>query len=222
MTTTEHAHIQNILDDPLNDGIEGPRGVYADWLDERGHGDDRERAAFIRWQLAHPESFARQNALFDSDVDVASPMPPDFGVPQGEVTVRRGFPYSITCTLATLFGGECDCGLRVMDVATGRDIIVYRPSTCPSCKGAGRTEGIARDVFSRWPILTVNVTDFRWRFMTDDSFQASDMPGWDDDLMRAVYVAVAKGVEPKHAMSDAAVNYGRERAGLRPIAWVNS
>jgi hypothetical protein len=51
MTPTELAHIQNILDDPLNDGIEGPRGVHAhgrvrrvDWQDElRRAADDTQR-----------------------------------------------------------------------------------------------------------------------------------------------------------------------------------
>lgn len=226
MTPTELAHIQNILDDPLNDGIEGPRGVYADWLDERGHGDDRERAEFIRLQIAH-----------DHDPSVGFTWSPKWpGADLPGVVFRRGFPSSISCTLATLFGGECGrCHGRRdwFDALTGL-------GQCLDCNGDGRTEGIARDVFSRWPLTRIDLScrqpiehdSDRWGwFKHVATMDEATLPAEIWNLMTGFnnyggYPYAIKWYptrESAHAaLSRAAVNLGRERAGLRPIAWVSS
>lgn len=73
--------------------------------------------------------------------------------------VARGFVAEIRCTTATFLGGECErCGGR------GR---VYSPQAysfdnkCDTCHGTGRTEGIAAEVFSRFPVERVTLSDLQ-------------------------------------------------------------
>lgn len=252
MTPADHALVQNILDDPLNDGIEGPRGVYADWLDERGHGNDRERAAFIRDQIYGEYVEPKVEWIEDMARTIYGPSAKpcvDYGYSGGKNGVTwewvRGFPAQLSCTLATLFGGECGTcnGQRGRTIQNGgfREFSGSYPTweDCSICQGTGRTEGIARGVFSRWPITEVMLTDRE--LMRDNSpyldvrefwWVIGDIPPW---IPEPLWNLVATGPKGRRiartypsrdaalaALSRAAVNYGRERAGLRPIAWVNS
>lgn len=287
MTPADHALVQNILDDPLNDGIEGPRGVYADWLDELGHGDDRERAEFIRLQCRiaeiqrdcvcgacvklrgggqhhngpcgvarertvqtdgssrqahlrkHEREFfdAHKTRWFGDRLAILYLDGDDYTAGQyhdlTKTLVRRGFPSSISCTLATLFGGECGrCHGRRdwFDALTGL-------GQCLDCNGDGRTEGIARDVFSRWPLTRIDLScrqpiehdSDRWGwFKHVATMDEATLPAEIWNLMTGFnnyggYPYAIKWYptrESAHAaLSRAAVNLGRERAGLRPIAW---
>ena len=155
-----------------------PRLAYADWLDEFG---EPERAEFIRVQI---ELAAVQRAAKEAGAQ------PHLQGYAGRVTVlarregqlldlaamhnwvefpavwnitdwwhTRGFVSEVRCDMVTLLGGACGrCG-------GGGTIEQYEgalpDAPCPRCKGTGRTEGIAADLFARHPVTSVVVTDKR-------------------------------------------------------------
>jgi hypothetical protein len=153
-----------------------------------------------------------------------------------EFTVRRGFPSSISCTLATLFGGECGAcrGVVIVDELPEQEA---NYSYCPECKNSGHTEGIARDVFGRWPVTKTRLTcrepfnadneEWQWFRVRNRVQTPAGIPEELFDAMEGCFPAInGRFIARFHsresaltAISRAAVNLGRERAGLRPISW---
>lgn len=88
----------------------------------------------------------------------------------GMAIFRRGFVSHVACDLALLFGGLCGrCG------GDGRAHGADRPfewsadvdyGKCVVCRGRGRTNGAAADLFARHPIESVRFSDLRpWEYV---------------------------------------------------------
>jgi len=69
-------------------------------------------------------------------------------------TVSRGFVARVTAPLAVLVGGECErCGGAGETDYYRHDGGDYGIETCPSCKGTGRTTGIAAEIIKSQPVM---------------------------------------------------------------------
>lgn len=182
-----------VLENPFDDG---PRLVYADWLDEH---DSPEQAEFIRVQIElakHP--WGRR--MYDPRYSSGEPWDSlrerekrvwNFGMPgtwadalkpsfecvfcidletisrdktrDPLVVFRRGFPSSVSLTLAALCGGPCErCeGTGEHPPPSFGYAAVGQCQHCRRADGKGRVGGLAA-ALSRWPVTAVNVTDFRY------------------------------------------------------------
>ena len=158
----EAAFLRTIIDAPDDDG---PRLVYADWLEEHG---ETARAEFIRVQceLAHcrdgiescpPDSrcgrcygcVRRERAaellqrhrvgwLLELTRAIYPDAPGSAAQLAAGMTFTRGFPDHITADVATLFGDRCG-----------------------PCEGSGRAPGIAAQLYAATPVCRVVLSDKR-------------------------------------------------------------
>lgn len=152
-----------------------------------------------------------------------------------KTTISRGFVDEIECTAAEWVGGPCDMRQLYGDNGgwpwhDGPD-----PKGCPTCGGSGRVEGIARQVCERWPVTRVRLTDkeplsettrFAWYSrVRSDRRNTIEEPLWD---LLAGFIKYGDGNPfllkwypsrdaAQNALSLAAVNYGRDLAGLPPL-----
>lgn len=242
------------------------RKIFADEIQP----DEPERSEFIRVQLAYPKCFDltcecphnpngfRTGATCPKEVretweyirdglnDCGETIPGVYintrNFKGAEVTVLRGFPDSVSLTLAAFVGGPCPVcqNPRLSDILNdiGRQIGEALP--CPRCKGTHTTPGLARDLFSRWPVTAVRLVDrepmesglsnepTNWVWMhrsaeTNFQYDLQDLPSrLFDRLTRKKRFGLVrfKTKESAHAaLSRAAVDYGRELAGLPAIKW---
>ncbi len=73
---------------------------------------------------------------------------------------RRGFPSHVTLTLDALCGATCERTTRGSQCSGGEiRLLSGAIANCPRCRGTGRTEGIARELFSRCPIESLTISD---------------------------------------------------------------
>ena len=93
--------------------------------------------------------------------------------------IRRGFPYSVTLTLAAFLGSPCECTRANWEVNYVRPevpvperhlsffegtpiIFIESPqppgSCCQHCHGSGRTPGLVKEL-AKWPIERVTLSD---------------------------------------------------------------
>jgi hypothetical protein len=149
------------------------------------------------------------------------------------VVVRRGFVAEVWCGLETLLGGVC--------MSCERDGLY---SDCPMCRGTGRTEGVAKELFAAHPITAVVLTD-RGPDDTEGEYQwvgsSFGTDGWRWDIHRECIpwevftlltgfhrerlesMSLTAGryyptaVAAADALSRAAVAVGRELAKLPPL-----
>lgn len=182
MTDTERALLNAVCAAPDADE---PRLVYADFLDERGDGTDRERAEFIRCQIEHSSIPVHEcDSIYPGCfVDLSGPRPyvghnhkcrgyrPQqryielwdrhgkewFGETPVKMNVIRGFPDRIECRMYEFMGGACE---RCANGTTSEDHLNWEWGNCTACRGTGRREGLA-DVAARelWPVRRVVVSD---------------------------------------------------------------
>lgn len=249
MTDTETALLRAVREAPDADF---PRLVYADFLDENGQGD---RAEFIRHEVTLggcqwcDNKKSRTERLCDAAGDMddfdcrkfRSKFREWFNFPDlrdGMFIVRRGFPDRVTLTTAQFMGGpcgRCDGGSAQVftpgnyDQQTG----VWR-AHCPACHGTGQAPGLARELFERWPITGVRLSDREpMRTRAGNFIWHSRMPGPDaaDELPSELFDILGHGrplpgfqlmgystPESAHAaLSDACVAYGRGLVGLRAL-----
>src|SRR5262245_59648762 len=102
---------------------DGPRLIYADWLDEKG---EEARAEFIRRSLSEPgEWFGRSSSFAWCEAPAPGTLTPlrlDEGRPEkaileslptvvSDAFIHRGFVAEIACTSETWLGEWCkECG----------------------------------------------------------------------------------------------------------------
>lgn len=205
--TDEHDLLRAILKHPSDDT---PRLIMADWFEEN---DQPDRAEFIRCQIEHSSIPIHEcDRIYPGcTVDMSGPYVwhdhkcPGYEPQQRYIKlwdrhskewfgddaqfimdIERGWPSRIVITLALFLGERChQCG------GMGRvQGLRYSGVKCSDCQGIGRGNGIAKDLFEKWPITSVRFPDEE-----ADRF-------WRD---------VAK---------ETPVNYGRKLAGLPQIAEV--
>lgn len=241
MNSTKQLLVNAVLRNPLDDL---PRLVLADNLDEIG---DSYAAEFIRLQVAFSANreldlSRRLSTLIDVERVPAKMLGigPDWswsGDCESAVitprvgpgyTFRRGLVEHVTLTISR-FMGPVTC----RDCDGNGDYLhpTHYRQPCKTCKGAKTTPGLARDLFERWPITGVRLSD-REPLINGDGLQ-----GWrwfstvDDDgnvdrncVGSVLWNFVNKELYPNHyptpeaahaALSDAAVAYGRGLVGLR-------
>jgi len=130
------ALLRRILECPEDDA---PRLIYSDWLEECG---EEERAKEIRYFVANP--------LFV----IASPLGTN-----GIMVELRGFISEIRLTTEQFCGGSCQrCdGSGIHTTSNLRN--QFYANECHKCKGTGRIEGVARELFMAHPITKVVLVD---------------------------------------------------------------
>jgi uncharacterized protein (TIGR02996 family) len=148
--------------------------------------------------------------------------------------VRRGFIESVTCDLATLFGGGvCEnCG---GDGEFTRENSDGPSGPCPECggkwnsgphfegdsywdRGTGRTPGIAPRLFASQPVTRVTLTDaVVYPSGGNDTYYLGSLGHFPSEYWRSL-----ENLPSRRAVMDATsavcVAYGRARAGLPPLA----
>lgn len=255
MTDTEAALLRAVCEAPDDDL---PRLVYADWLDENGQG---ERAEWIRSEISHGKSTSwpsgRKPEIVWCDSESLVTVMPDgsrkvhgdsirsFDIAPAIIgvswTVRRGFPDAVTLTMSQFMGGACECQ-RFDDI--DRQSWIASSTRC-KCRGTGQTPGLARELFERWPITRVRLSDresirigdtsswyVREKIVGNFHTGADDIPFVIGRLLRGFMKERGKQIdrepqgvfldyptpEAAHAaLSDAAVAYGRGLVGLSEL-----
>lgn len=172
--TTESDLLRSICLDPANDG---PRLVYADWLDENG---DTERAEFIRVQIVnHHYGLGPDRKTggifalaFAREVELLGPHQEgcygenyikwfDVGSPKWACSINRGFPSEIRCTVTEFLGEEqcylCEGTGEHPPPSFGYAVV----GNCHRCYGAGFIKGLAQKIAGKWPVEKVVLTDAR-------------------------------------------------------------
>lgn len=225
-----------------------PRLIYADWLDEHG---EPERAEFIRAMIAHPKCFVGECNHRDYLRRIeGEPCPDavgksleylraskDFGKPilgsylvsrnydGATLTIARGFPDEIRCTLTQWVGVVC--GLCEWEGGQRRKEL----KLCSKCHGTGRVPGIAGRVCGAWPVTKVVLTDcepvrcdnrYTWWCLVQNrhGHQVIDRLIWEELKGYFEYgggrPVLLKWYPSKElaltALSDAAIRYGRKLA----------
>lgn len=162
--TAHDSLLRAVCERPFDDG---PRLVYADWLDEHG---EPERARFIRTGIEKnsPFVFPSGAAVLINHVDDDGQFVLADAIEGVSFAVSRGFPSVVSLSLRRLLGGPCErCegegGIRVPPPTWAYQL----SRICHDCNGTGRTPGLAR-ALSRWPIVEVRVPNF----------DAGDLPLW--------------------------------------------
>lgn len=176
--------LARIREQPADDVV---RLVFADWLEERGHG---ERAEFVRVSIAatrHPGERLNPDATYGEYWTLknrAAVLLADYGEKwftagtdfypslraivkpnDPHVVVSRGFVSSVSGPLASLHGGECGAACpETGNRCDGGRTIAPNPAftrECKACHGTGRTPGILAELIRREPIGCdgIGVTD---------------------------------------------------------------
>jgi len=174
--TTESDLLREICLDPADDG---PRLVYADWLDESG---DPERAEFIRWSISprkEPRVIGwgcscpsgrppchecvqlteerlheyheqrRQHSEWQDSKLRSERFNHGFSIPGVQVKVSRGFPSEIRCTVREFLGG--DCPKCYVRIVNGKTERVG----CMNCDFTKKVKGLAKKIAGKWPVEKV-------------------------------------------------------------------
>lgn len=173
---TDAGLLAAILADPADDG---PRLVFADWLDEHGQ---EEYAEFIRLECdlsilcekrrkgtATEADEDRQRKLFDRQSELIPTVYPRYvhpvfrwlnarGIDYGNCVFNRGgFVASVTLPTLAFVGGPCgSCADEDRATRTAIDDIEGK---CRQCDGTGRVPGIAADLFRTQPVTRVTLSD---------------------------------------------------------------
>jgi uncharacterized protein (TIGR02996 family) len=146
------------------------RLVYADWLDEnggngkvirdgvkyRGHTHEFEyRVGAQGIGFCWKSSYGMETVgAFQSEALPALDRFPD--APTGTVAVvNRGMVCGLRCTQTFLLGGPC-WGCDGVGDDAGR---LEQSTVCPTCGGSGDKPGAIADLFNRYPITWVELTD---------------------------------------------------------------
>lgn len=162
--TAADSLLRAVCERPFDDG---PRLVYADWLDEHGE-RERERAEYIRLQIAgeyaepRPEWVEPMMKVIGISTTGKHGTYDDFGTEacyrNGDTVMsyfwRRGLVNSVSLSMSALLGGECE---RCHGLSNWRDALTGS-GQCFDCSGSGRTPGLA-PALSAWPITQVTITD---------------------------------------------------------------
>lgn len=150
--------------------------------------------------------------------------------------VSRGFVSHVTCTAAAFLGGsECRArGPHHGDTCYGGRVQAANAQftiDCPTCRGTGRTEGIAAELFRRHPIEWVTLTGVvrGGTVFRDSSGGGGISPDLTPDQWAALGLGRCDSRRPDcagagtHAhmsegeFSSLLVRYGRSLAGLPPL-----
>src|SRR5262245_48097600 len=149
--------LRAILENPADDG---PRLVYADWLQE--YGDPRGEFIRVQCELAkfpnppgEANFFRRRERELARGLTDVWPWPfGKLGDPVITAEWRRGFIAAIKCNLATLIGGPCWTCRNWSGDQSARMV-------CGICKGDPHycTSGCAPALFAAAPIEAITLTD---------------------------------------------------------------
>jgi len=229
MTSTDL--LSAVLADPFDDG---PRLVYADWLQENG---EPERAEFIREAISRRNDGTENGWIIQPHVHHKNAAAFKIVLKDSQYLYSRGFPDEIRCTMAQWIGGEwtCpDCEGRGFLYGDYGHITSTEEGICPTCNGNTtiRTPGIAKAVCEAWPVTQVVFPEMepvlvdgiddefsgRWiwwmgSYETFDSNQRNELPGFLNPVWPDVWAFDSRAAALA-ALSHAAVNYGRRLAGL--------
>jgi uncharacterized protein (TIGR02996 family) len=160
----------------------------------------------------------------------------------------RGFISSVSLTCEAFVGGQCETckGLGWPDFASynARNFRRDFAPPCYKCRGTGRIEGVARELFSRHPITEVRLVDknpsplplgeqMGFYGLNDRDYQNTTQLHENDSIPSSVATHMTgfknklEGVdswrwydtetEANAALSRACVAYGRSKAGLDPL-----
>lgn len=208
MTSTDL--LSAVLADPFDDG---PRLVYADWLQENG---EPERAEFIREAISRRNDGTENGWIIQPHVHHKNAAAFKIVLKDSQYLYSRGFPDEIRCTMVQWVGENC----RYCNGGYTHNDMHYSPDTCSRCHGTGRTPGIAKAVCEAWPVTKVVLVDrqpaimykeYGW-YVTDRDSIPSTIPM---ELWSLLPVKWAKTqAEALAALSHAALTYGRRLAGL--------
>lgn len=205
------ALLRGVLVQPADDTR---RLVIADFIEEAG---DADRAEFIRVaceaeviQDAEPH---RANELLEHNFKWRGNAGM-VGCNYGNVTWRRGFVNKIECTLSAFMSGNCSrCG------GHGGGPNRYEPSKCSSCNGTGTSPGLVDTLFAAHPVTEVVLSDVPIRsYSARPWFYVSSPPLIDPMLKTPLNGLFDTVQEAKQAVSRWAVDLGRSRAKLGPLA----
>lgn len=196
------ALLRAVLEKPEDDA---PRLIFADWIEEAG---DDVHANYIR------EAIRTRSDIYPVH------LMPSFKQTLG-FDWSRGFMSGVRLTSAEFCGGPCgwcsSTGMIGRLSSTGA-----QAEPCPRCSGAGRIDGIARELFERHPIIRVVLTDQKpylnrfvdslsWGWFVTDATESH----WPNELWDS-FASIWHPTEAaaQDALSDACVRYGRELVGL--------
>ena len=240
--------LRRILECPDDDA---PRLIYSDWLEEQGE-DERARFIRLdvernsRWPNFKSICQADREYLYPDHERLAEIEKQLFelaGYENGackrcdwhehlthhgtQWSYERGLVSSVSLTCEVFVGGQCETckGLGWPDFASynARNFRRDFAPPCYKCRGTGRIEGVARELFSRHPILSIKLVDkkpadianikYGW-FINDSSFIV-DRPDVLPSQLKALYGVRSKTEELANtALSRACVAYGRSLVGL--------
>lgn len=183
MSETERSLLDAVLISPHDDG---PRLVYADWLDENGDG---ERAEYIRCEIAierwantpsnEPGGTAEDGGPAGAALATADGLFERYGkkwtpkIPGVKFRWKRGFISEIECTLSVFVGGTCGkCD------GVGSPHRNNHGIECRDCKGYGVCSGIVGVVGPYFPIVSATICDREPRLSRNNARGSKWEYGW--------------------------------------------
>ena len=139
---------------------------------------------------------------------------------------RRGFVEAISCDLAAFAGGPCEV-CRYWSRGPGTYMDPGHPS-CGTCRGTGRTPGIAKALFLSQPVTAVTLTDrepywngggFCWYRTTRHrpSPAVPESAVLPDEFLKPRLASFVSIGDATDWLSRRAVAWGRGLAGLLPL-----
>ena len=157
--------LRRILECPDDDAT---RLIYSDWLEEQGDDWDIDAARDIRWAVAHTKESAVCLCVQSIKVNGRAcelcrthkiNMPKKRFGTDSPYVMNRGFVSSVSLTCDAFVGGPCPtCENGSVDSGGSTPWGEPINEPCGHCAGTGRIEGVARELFSRNPIVDVRLT----------------------------------------------------------------
>ena len=223
--------LRRILECPDDDA---PRLIYSDWLEEQG---EDERAKWIRESVwCETTEWHHKNKCPENSPCVVCVM---LGLKVGGMpyAAQNGFVRSVSLTCEAFVGGQCETckGLGWPDFASynARNFRRDFAPPCYKCRGTGRIEGVAKELFQGHPIVDVKLVNKKptrespLLFEPDYYFQSSSSSNDNqpERIPDEIFAFMSEAswrfnryfkseASANAALSRACVAYGRQLAGL--------
>lgn len=162
--------------------------------------------------------------------------------------ISRGFPHSVSLTLAKFWGGACEnCRGNpvptVQSVEYGDDAEFHYHTRCHICHGIGHIPGLVESLAARWPVTEIRLVDrepspnslggpiVAWQHDTTEGWMDSHIPYKllvqmaksepEGDLDGRTWLTFPDRESALAALSRACIDESRARAGLPGLNFPN-